>query len=193
MPAALADQFQERVFHPLKVCDLRFDVGHLLSGLLSHIRTSGRGVEPQVQQGLDLFEREPQFFRPPNEPQDGDRFFVASYGGPHYAFDLTFDAGNATTFLDTRLPTSFPAGLRQGPLDPDDDAFDEMDLVPFAEFGFYDFERQSGFNALVLSITPRAGAVPEPSTWTMLILGFGAVGGTLRRTRRSVSSFVASA
>lgn len=28
-----------------------------------------------------------------------------------------------------------------------------------------------------------ASAVPEPATWTMLILGFGAIGGMLRRSR----------
>jgi hypothetical protein len=28
-------------------------------------------------------------------------------------------------------------------------------------------------------------AVPEPSTWAMMLLGFGAIGGTMRRTRRS--------
>ena len=30
---------------------------------------------------------------------------------------------------------------------------------------------------------PSAGAVPEPSTWAMLILGFGAVGAAMRRRR----------
>jgi PEP-CTERM motif len=30
-----------------------------------------------------------------------------------------------------------------------------------------------------------AGAVPEPATWGMMLLGFGAIGGTLRRQRKS--------
>ena len=34
-----------------------------------------------------------------------------------------------------------------------------------------------------VSIATVAAAVPEPSTWAMLILGFGLVGGTMRRTR----------
>jgi hypothetical protein len=32
---------------------------------------------------------------------------------------------------------------------------------------------------------PPTGAVPEPSTWAMLILGFGAVGATMRRRRQT--------
>ncbi|WP_276321474.1 PEPxxWA-CTERM sorting domain-containing protein [Qipengyuania sediminis] len=28
--------------------------------------------------------------------------------------------------------------------------------------------------------------IPEPSTWAMLILGFGVLGGLMRRTRRAV-------
>ena len=33
--------------------------------------------------------------------------------------------------------------------------------------------------------TSFAGAVPEPSTWALLIFGFGAIGGALRKTKRS--------
>lgn len=32
--------------------------------------------------------------------------------------------------------------------------------------------------------------VPEPGTWAMLILGFGAIGGALRRRRRRTAGFV---
>ena len=32
-----------------------------------------------------------------------------------------------------------------------------------------------------------AGAVPEPATWAMMLLGFGALGATLRRRRAAVS------
>jgi len=31
---------------------------------------------------------------------------------------------------------------------------------------------------------PGTGAVPEPATWAMLLLGFGAIGGALRQRRR---------
>ena len=36
----------------------------------------------------------------------------------------------------------------------------------------------SGKESLV--INPNTGAVPEPATWAMLLIGFGAIGGTLR-------------
>lgn len=32
--------------------------------------------------------------------------------------------------------------------------------------------------------SPTSGAVPEPATWAMMIVGFGLVGGTMRRARR---------
>lgn len=39
----------------------------------------------------------------------------------------------------------------------------------------------------VLTISFDAGAVPEPATWAMLILGFGAVGASLRRRRSALT------
>jgi hypothetical protein len=37
-----------------------------------------------------------------------------------------------------------------------------------------------------------AGPVPEPSTWALLILGFGAVGARLRRLRQARSALIAN-
>ena len=37
-----------------------------------------------------------------------------------------------------------------------------------------------------------AGPVPEPATWTMLLLGFGAIGGALRRRSRSTGRTLAT-
>ena len=33
--------------------------------------------------------------------------------------------------------------------------------------------------------TPAAGAVPEPATWAMMLMGFGAIGAAMRRQRNS--------
>ena len=34
--------------------------------------------------------------------------------------------------------------------------------------------------------SPTSGAVPEPATWAMMVLGFGALGGVMRRKRRQI-------
>lgn len=41
--------------------------------------------------------------------------------------------------------------------------------------------------AYTLSFTTLAPAVPEPATWAMMILGFGAVGGAIRYLRRKTT------
>lgn len=46
--------------------------------------------------------------------------------------------------------------------------------------GFY---TEVGVKNATLSFSPTAVSVPEPATWTMLILGFGALGWQLRRRR----------
>jgi hypothetical protein len=35
---------------------------------------------------------------------------------------------------------------------------------------------------------PPPTAVPEPSTWALLLIGFGVVGGILRRSKRSLGA-----
>jgi hypothetical protein len=42
------------------------------------------------------------------------------------------------------------------------------------------------------SVLGGAGAVPEPTTWAMMLIGFGFVGGTMRAARRR-SATLASA
>jgi PEP-CTERM motif len=34
-----------------------------------------------------------------------------------------------------------------------------------------------------LQFALRLGAIPEPATWAMMILGFGMIGGAMRRRR----------
>jgi hypothetical protein len=49
----------------------------------------------------------------------------------------------------------------------------------------------SGAGSLGGSITIRPAAVPEPATWAMMLLGFGAVGFAMRRRRAPVLAQVA--
>ena len=43
------------------------------------------------------------------------------------------------------------------------------------------------FNVRGGNVTPAPGAVPEPATWAMMLLGFGALGSVLRRNRTHVA------
>ncbi|HEY0650464.1 PEPxxWA-CTERM sorting domain-containing protein [Phenylobacterium sp.] len=70
----------------------------------------------------------------------------------------------------------------------------------FAWFGRFDFgapdpnDETRGlftngrFVPTALVVSPEPGAVPEPATWAMMILGFGGVGATFRR-RRAMAAF----
>lgn len=87
------------------------------------------------------------------------------------------------------------------PLTPDygcDDDFSEgAAYCPFVSFGiaFNGTAKSVGFggtNQAVYdditfgSIIPGGGTVPEPATWAMLIMGFGAAGSVLRNRRRLI-------
>lgn len=61
----------------------------------------------------------------------------------------------------------------------------------------YAFTTNSTFNGYAFETTPNTGitattafpaAVPEPGTWALLILGFGAIGAAMRRKKHSVSA-----
>lgn len=55
------------------------------------------------------------------------------------------------------------------------------------------FSRRASANLLPTRVTiaPLDAAIPEPSTWAMLIVGFGLIGGTLRMRRRRALSLAA--
>jgi hypothetical protein len=60
------------------------------------------------------------------------------------------------------------------------------DCLPTAHTGYVYLD---GFGA----VTPPAGGVPEPATWAMMIMGFGLMGGAMRRQRASVRFNTATA
>lgn len=71
-------------------------------------------------------------------------------------------------------------------------AFDSSDTFTSVSFygdGIGEYLVAGGtirYGAVDIGSIPDPGAVPEPATWAMLILGFGAVGATLRRRQRTV-------
>jgi hypothetical protein len=53
---------------------------------------------------------------------------------------------------------------------------------------FFSLTGNDTFGVAQISIDPRSAVVPEPSTWAMLILGFGAVGVAARRRRTALTA-----
>ncbi|MCG2841861.1 PEPxxWA-CTERM sorting domain-containing protein [Sandaracinobacter sp. RS1-74] len=85
-----------------------------------------------------------------------------------YSFDLEFTASNVKVYVNGILELDVDGSFTDG------------------AFGFYNYSQQNviyaGIREDVLPPDPTPG-VPEPATWAMLILGFGAVGLSARRRR----------
>lgn len=92
-------------------------------------------------------------------------------------FLRAYDAGNSLLGSDTfTIPGGF-TGM-------------ETLSVSFAniarvEFGGSGFQGDSNVYADNFSFNQMGGAVPEPATWAFMILGFGAIGGAMRRQRKA--------
>ena len=93
-----------------------------------------------------------------------DLLFDYGVSGVNY---LIFCSFNCRHFLDFETNDGFPdsAAMR----------FDNGAVVRVAQTGIQSIASRPG----------TIGAVPEPSTWAMMLLGFGGVGVALRRRRRS--------
>ncbi len=109
---------------------------------------------------------------------------------PFYNLTLTFASGNTLTGTYTPMTNTFLSGSSYN--------FDGVNYS-LAEFSFRrylgnavsqytavpggDGNDYSGSFRIVSSAL--AGGVPEPTTWALMILGFGAVGGAMRRRTKT--------
>jgi hypothetical protein len=68
-----------------------------------------------------------------------------------------------------------------------------MYLFNFGAAGadFVDLNQQGFSNAVLITPPGSPPPVPEPATWAMMLIGFGAVGYTMRRRRKSIMPQVA--
>ncbi len=67
------------------------------------------------------------------------------------------------------------------------DAFPDFTISHYVYHDKQSFEIK--YSNVKWSFSPPVGSVPEPSTWMMMMLGFGVVGGAMRR-RHSVTAKV---
>ncbi|WP_337187609.1 PEPxxWA-CTERM sorting domain-containing protein [Phenylobacterium sp.] len=84
-----------------------------------------------------------------------------------YTFDIEYTASNVKVWVNDVLQ------------------FDVDGVFGSGAFGFYNYSQQNVTYAGIEDdvLPPPVGGVPEPSTWAMMILGFGAAGSLLRRRR----------
>lgn len=93
-----------------------------------------------------------------------------------------FGLGNDNANANGSAQNSFRFNWVPGLFTPSVDSTYRVDL---GVTGFAGGNRQLSVFAVLGN--GAQGAVPEPSTWAMLILGFGLVGGAMRRRRTAVS------
>lgn len=79
-----------------------------------------------------------------------------------YTFSIEYTSSNVKVFVDNVLQLDVNGSFSNG------------------RFGFYNYsQEQVQYAGITQDVLP--GGVPEPGTWALLIVGFGAVGGALRR------------
>jgi hypothetical protein len=104
----------------------------------------------------------------------GNNVIVANSGGAtlsNYTYNGFFQGG----FIDFSVPISLAAGSN---------SFTFAYTAPGPANGGGQPLSDEGFTIDNVSLV--AGAVPEPATWAMMILGFGVIGGAMRRRRQKV-------
>lgn len=84
-----------------------------------------------------------------------------------YKFDIEYTPTNMKVFVDSVLQFDLNGSFSDG------------------RFGFYNYSQASvEYAGITTRVLPPAGAVPEPTTWAMMLLGFGFVGGAMRSAKR---------
>ena len=98
----------------------------------------------------------------------------ASEGQNAYSF-----GGKPYLFVSTQSPCCILDGIEIGPGFQFDFAFQQGGPVQPGNFDSITSESRYLFG----TVTPASGGVPEASTWTMMLAGFGGLGGLARRRR----------
>ncbi|AGH48533.1 hypothetical protein G432_04030 [Sphingomonas sp. MM-1] len=153
---------------------------------------------------LDLFRfsNDPSGLSPDGGPvldwSVADAAYIAAGGNPYFSID----GGLTQLFGDSRYSTgryngdgqqashwkdNLPGVPQIGVMDPTvayghQDIVEALDLAAFDAMGY-----QLNFDILARPrsySTAQMPALPEPATWAQMLLGFGVIGGAIRRARR---------
>lgn len=112
---------------------------------------------------------------------DFSSFYFASVSQLDYSRELIGQSmGNGCLFGSFTACYGGPSG--------DFNLFRNNQAAPTGSF-YFQLTSAAGNNLAVISMAPTMGAVPEPATWAMLILGFLAVGGAMRRRSAAKVSY----
>lgn len=133
-----------------------------------------------------------------------DIFFGPNYGSAAASFDLTSSSGDfvfggfdlaasngvanyvIAGFLNGASVFAFAGSYEGGFSTIGSTSTGLVDKVSF-------LVTASGTSANIDNIVASVAAVPEPATWTMMLIGFGAVGAAMRSQRRRVRTSVSFA
>lgn len=140
-----------------------------------------------------------------NSPSNPDAFVVSSNGVTLFNYSFANYGGDSQNYPIIGSPdqTGASAINTLGYTNAGDStySFSGITLAPTGAqttITFYgntnqDFSDEAyGIDNLVVTgtvVTPPDGAVPEPSSWAMMLGGFGLVGGAMRSRRRAAISF----
>lgn len=132
-----------------------------------------------------------------NNIYEWDAATQTTYQADRFGVGLAFDADLALSSPFTGLTGGYPyGGISFGAYAPIDAVSNNLvtaqtNLDAFTSYYFTfisgDGYSQKNFSASVQSATLAVQSVPEPATWAMMIVGFGAVGATMRSARRNRS------
>jgi hypothetical protein len=110
-----------------------------------------------------------------------------SIAGYHYlpTINVSYNPGDSLISFYHLTPASYQGSLNLAVAGPIDAISGDVALLA-SSYECSDFSCPRGTPRFVVSgfLTTLAPAAPEPATWGLMIVGFGAVGGVLRRPRR---------
>jgi hypothetical protein len=122
--------------------------------------------------------------RSPNSLGNGSETDATSTSGD--IFGVTFGVGSAISSL--YLPTSYVSGAALSfSMTFDDTTLSQLSITP----GTYVLSL-AAYTQDPVSVTVNVGAVPEPSTWAMMLIGFCGLGFLAYRRRRHASTIAAA-